>query len=463
MTTLRSVLTRRLLLAIALLLAAAGAAVYLLARSYLTDQFDAALLTRAQAIATLAEQDEGKVELEFSDEIMDGFMRSSGPYFFQLWRADGSVLERSHSLGVHALPQPRRAQAAPLLWDIPLPGGEAGRIVGLRFHPHEPDNLSRGGTEMEVVLAVASVRSDLDRTLRTLLILLASCGAALLAATAFVVPRVLRRGLSPLQNLADDAARIDAGTLSARFPDSGLPGELVPITARLNELLARLEDSFDRERRFGADVAHEFRTPVAELRSMAELAVKLPDTRSSGTDLEILGIALHLESILTCLLALSRAGHDGLRVAREPVALAALAEKICAAHRAAAAARSLHFLCRTEAAPEIASDAVLLESILTNLVENAVTYTEPGGTVEVTTSPAAAMLSVSNTAAGLTESDLPHLFDRFWRKDPARTGDGHTGLGLALARTFARALGGDITAALKEGCLTMTLQLPARP
>ena len=97
-----------------------------------------------------------------------------------------------------------------------------------------------------------------------------------------VVPRVLRRELKPLQALAAEAAGIDAARLSARFATEGLPGELAPIAARLNELLARLEDSFERERRFSSDVAHEFRTPVAELRSLAELAIKLPDTRAAS-------------------------------------------------------------------------------------------------------------------------------------------------------------------------------------
>ena len=127
---------------------------------------------------------------------------------------------------------------------------------------------------------MASVRRELDRTLATLQLVLAGSGLLLLAATALVVPRVLRRELKPLQSLAAEAARIDAASLSARFATEGLPGELAPIAARLNELLARLEDSFERERRFSSDVAHEFRTPVAELRSLAELAIKLPDTRA---------------------------------------------------------------------------------------------------------------------------------------------------------------------------------------
>ena len=463
MSTLRTALTRRLLLAIVAMLSAAGAAVFLLARSYLTDQFDAALLAKAQALSALVEQEGGEIEMEFSDGMLDGFAAPNGPHFYQVWQADGATFRRSRSLGTHDLPQRRGTQAAPLLWNLPLPDGQPGRAAGIRFNPHFPDNLPPDSTATEVVLVLAGARSDLDRTLRTLLLLLIGCGAALLAVTALVVPRVLRRGLTPLQDLADEAARIDAGSLTARFPDRNLPGELVPITARLNELLARLEVSFDRERRFSADVAHELRTPVAELRSMAELAVKLPDARASNADEETLSIALHLESILTRLLALTRAGQGAQPVESESVSLAKLAEEVCAAHRADAAARSLTFHCRTETAVEFASDPVLLRSIVNNLVENAVTYTPPGGTVEVTTGPAPVLICVSNTVSGLTNGDLPHLFERFWRKDAARAGDGHAGLGLALARAFAHSLGCGLTAAFEEdGRLTLTLRASIR-
>ena len=132
-------------------------------------------------------------------------------------------------------------------------------------------------------------------------------------------------------------------TLSARFATEGLPGELAPIAARLNELLARLEDSFERERRFSSDVAHEFRTPVAELRSLAELAIKLPDTRAADADHETLAIALHLESILTHLLALARGEAGGLPVQRERVELAALLQNVCDPFREKARARELDF------------------------------------------------------------------------------------------------------------------------
>jgi two-component system, OmpR family, heavy metal sensor histidine kinase CusS len=97
--------------------------------------------------------------------------------------------------------------------------------------------------------------------------LLGGCGLLLLGATSVVVPRVLRRELAPLDALAGQAARIDADTLSARFPTEGLPAELMPISLRLNDLLSRLERQYLASR-----------TPIAELRSVAELALKWPET-----------------------------------------------------------------------------------------------------------------------------------------------------------------------------------------
>jgi two-component system sensor histidine kinase QseC len=239
-----------------------------------------------------------------------------------------------------------------------------------------------------------------------------------------------------------------------------LPGELAPIAARLNELLARLEDSFERERRFSSDVAHEFRTPVAELRSLAELAIKLPDTRAADADHETLAIALHLESILTRLLALARGEHGGLPVARERVELAALVRDVCESFREKAAARELDLKVNVPADAQAETDPVLLRSILRNLVDNAVAYAPRGGAVEVEAAADNGRLTlrIVNTTDDLEERDLPHLFERFWRKDAARTGDGHTGLGLSLARVFAEGIGCELSATLVgEGQLAVAL------
>ncbi len=449
MKTIRQQLTRKLLISIGLLLTIGCLTVYICTRTALFKQFDAALLSRAQAIATLTEQNDGHLEIEFSDQHMRGFDAGEHGYF-HLRDSQGKTVERSRSLGEATLPLPKRETENPLFWNLTLPSEPNARAVGIRFHPQNGEDHRKDTPADEVLLVVASSRRDLDRTLATLQIVLSGCGLLLLAATAFVVPRVLRCELKPLQTLAEDAAQIDADSLSARFPTKDLPGELAPIATRLNELLGRLEESFERERRFSSDVAHEFRTPVAELRTLSELAIKLPNTPGVNTHHETLAISLHLESMLTRLLALARGERGALPVQRERVDMALLVQDICNPFHAKAANHGLAFELNTPSSVATVADPALLRSILTNLVENALAYTPRGGqiSVHVTGEMGTATVRVINTVKDLNQTDLPHFFERFWRKDPARSGEGHVGLGLSLAHAFADAMGFDLTVSL---------------
>jgi len=279
--------------------------------------------------------------------------------------------------------------------------------------------------------------------------------------------------MRPLHALSDATARIDADTLSTRFPPAELPAELRPIAERLNELLARLEASFERERRFSSDLAHELRTPIAELRSAAECALKWPDSRPPQTDRDTLEIARQMERITTNLLALARRekrGEKGQAVAAlEPVALAPLLDETWRPFAPRAAERRLDVSISANDALCLA-DATMLRSILANLYDNAVEYTPAGGAfrVEVVLSADAVAIIFTNDTdplAPLTPEDVPKLFDRFWRKDPSRTGAGaHAGLGLPLARALAQAMGWTLAARLAQAGaqaqLTLTLTGP---
>jgi signal transduction histidine kinase len=464
MKTIRQQLTWKLLLGFGLLLGAGGAAVYFCARASLLAQFDAALRAKAQALTTLTEQDGSRLKIEFSDEQMPAFEKG-GSDFFELWRADEKIVERSRSLGEAHLPFRPGAGFLPLFWNLALPGDRPGRALGLRFRPQNA-NSRRGAAPLEAVLVVASERQGLDHTLATLGLVLGGSGLLLLAATALVVPRVLGRELKPLRMLADHAARISAASLSARFPTEGLPGELAPIVVRLNELLARLQDSFERERRFSSDAAHEFRTPVAELRSLAELALKMPEARPAAADQEVLAIALHLESVLTRLLDVARREQGQMPAVFEPIDVAEVVASVCRPLQAKAAARQLAFQISAPATLRIQSDPALLRSILANVVDNAVEYAASPGVIQIQSQAENGdfEMSVTNPVEHLSREDLDHLFDRFWRKDPARASAEHAGLGLALAQAFAQSLGCTLKASLPTCTrLTLTLSGPIQP
>jgi len=295
---------------------------------------------------------------------------------------------------------------------------------------------------------------------------LAGCGLLVLALTAGTMPILLRRELAPLDHLAEQTQHIDADSLSARFLTAGLPGELAPITTRLNDLLERLQKAFDRERQFSADLAHELRTPLAELRSLAELALKWPDARDADFDGHVLAIALRMELMVTRLLAIVRSEHGQFSVSCEPVCVSALVSAVCQPLQVKAAARRLAIEVDVPAAFEIHSDPVVLRSIMTNLVENAVEYSSPGGTVRIHSDAQEGRfnLAVTNPVEQLEAADLPNLGDRFWRKDAARSSRDHSGLGLSVVRALAAALGCNLRATLDDSAgLSMTVSGPIKP
>jgi two-component system sensor histidine kinase QseC len=493
MSTIRRQLTRKLLVAFAAPLVFGGAITYALIRGEAIEQFDAALEAQALAVSTVTRvRVDGVVDVDASARFMRDFDAPNAgeqggpaegaagrgaagpdhdvqgeepdtPALFQIRRIDGSSIARSASLGMADLPFEFGSADEPRLWNLTLPLGVAGRAVGFRFSPDPIEKRGGGPPAEDLVMVVAVDRRDLDRAVRSVALLLTGCGALLLIATFLVVPRVIRREFAPIEMLADQAGRITADSLGTRLAADALPGELAPIALRLNDLLARLETSFERERRFSADLAHELRTPLAELRSLAELAMKWPETRPADADRDVLAIATQMESIVTRLLAMVRSEHGELPIANEQTELGALLRQVWQPFEARASERALRVTWDVAAEAAVFTDPVVLRSILANLLQNAVEYTPANGAIAIHASAEKSgfEVRVRNDAGGLSAADVPRLFDRFWRRDAARSDTDHVGLGLSLARAFARAIGGDLTASMDDaGGLTLTVRIP---
>ena len=468
MKSLRRQLTLRLLGLCALLWLGAGGGLYAVLRAALAAEFDVALLARAQALATLVKQEANGVELDFAGEIMRDFERTHSPDYFQIWKSDGTTLARSSSLHGATLPCRVDPIEAPVYGNLSLPDGRDGRAIGLQFVPQSDEELREHGIRPRtpsaaVTLVVAAHREDLDRHLRLLLTTLLAAGGMLALLTMLLVPPCVRRGLVPVDELAQRVAAVDATALQARFPIAGLPAELLPVAERLNELMGRLETAFARERRFSADVAHELRTPIAELRALAEVSLQWPDDHEAAVRAlnEALAISLQMESIATRLLTLARceAGTQPIRYESVPTAL--FLSGIWKPLEATARERQLHFVWNLPPDFSLSTDPALLRAILENLLENAVAYSPPGSAITVSGSGSSGnwQLDISNPAGDLMAEDIPHLFERFWRKDPARSSATHCGLGLALAQAYARLLHLELLATLSPAAmLTLTLR-----
>jgi signal transduction histidine kinase len=460
MISIRRALGRQLVVVLFLVLATIGGGLYLLVRGLLTAHFDAALGEKAQVLAGLMKQENGTFELELAESPMPEFERAVAPEYFQLWLSE-RVFQRSRSLGGGGLPRP--TDAALSFADLPLPDGRAGRAASLRF-PVRVDTEGGGPIPAEptwAALVVARGREPLDQALRSVRRALELAGLLLLLGVPLVVGAVVRRGLRPLDQMAERASRIDAGSLDTRFALADLPVELHPIAGRLNDLLERLSGAFERERRFSADVAHELRTPIAELRTLAEVALQFPGSAEPGGQFQdVLGAALQMDALVGTLLTLARCEAGRQPVAREVVDLSRALEEAWTPLAEKARAKALRV---QRSAPElfVITDRLMLGSILGNLLANAVEYAPAGGelTCEVLRADDGLELIVANTNPGLGREDLTHVFEPFWRKDAARSDGRHGGLGLSLAAAFARLIGAELRLELAADRVRASLSL----
>ncbi len=389
----------------------------------------------------------------FHEAALPEFQRSDRSEYYQVWDEDREVVAKSPSLDEATLPAPQVVGGSPVFRNAELPDGRPGRIVALRFRPR----LSVSGESApldneELVIAMARSRGDLDEALRVLMVGMVLSGFLLVGGAAWVVRRTVARELAPLNALAHQATAIDAGNLTDRFPAKGLPDELTPITMRLNELLGRLETAFLREKRFTSDVAHELRTPIAELRTLAEVGLRSGEIQDGHEDREaylsdVLAIATQMDHLVAALLTLARCASGQYEVSHERVDLAAV---VAEAWRPLAAEAGEHGL-RTEflvpAQTAVRTDRTLLSAIVVNLLANVEHYTPRDGTVtvELVVHESQAALRVTNTNVHLDAADLPRLIEPFWRKDPARSDTSHSGIGLAVVAAFAKLLELDLS------------------
>jgi two-component system sensor histidine kinase QseC len=340
--------------------------------------------------------------------------------------------------------------------------------VGFAFLPQREEEAAASiqASPPPASVVVAVERTELDHHLRVMAAATAIAAILMMAGAAALAFAVIRRALSPLAQLASDVAKIDAATLDSRLPADRLPTELEPICHRLNELLSRLQGAFERERHFSADVAHELRTPVAELRTLAEVAVKWPtdDPETQRTFADALGIAEQMEAVVSGLLLMARCESGVEKVHREPIALEPFLREAWQAFDAQAKRKQLSVQFDLPPNATIECDRALLRIIVGNLLSNAAEYSPANGEVRISAieNARAITLRVANSTADLNPADLPHLFERFWRKTAARTSSTRAGLGLSISRAATQLLGSEFNAEIpKSGTFVVSLILPA--
>jgi two-component system heavy metal sensor histidine kinase CusS len=260
---------------------------------------------------------------------------------------------------------------------------------------------------------------------------------------------VARRGLKPLAELTRATDGINASQLHARIGGEGWPKELAALARSFDRMLDRLEDSFKRLSQFSADLAHELRTPINNLRG--EAGVALARSRTPEEYRRTLESSLEeferLSRLIDNLLFLARAESPTAAIARDHFDARRAVEAVREFYEALAEDRGVAVHC--EGQGTVHADPVLFRQAVSNLLSNALTHTPRGGRVSVSVNPSAAgglEVAIADTGCGIAPEHLPRLFDRFYRADPARSHHPHgAGLGLAIVKSIMTLHGGSVT------------------
>ena len=465
-------LQSRLFLATALVtvLAVTGAAlvIYFSVRASLVAEFDASLTTHAHALASLTEQTPKGVVVEIDPVMMPEFSRADRPAYFVVW-SDGTAPIAMSSSAARNLRKTARTPDDGKPFSLALPDGRPGRAVVLTFPVHvetADDTIIRAPNATVLTLLLARETAGMDQRLARLSILLACVALATAAVSGGLMVLAVRRGLSPVGDLASRIAALGETSLAAKLPASSVPTELRPIVDRLNDLLSRLDAAFVRERAFSADVAHELRTPLAGLESALEVCAsrrREPEAYEQ-TVTRCLTTVRDMHAMVENLLLLARFESGQVATSPQSANLCELFADCLKSFQPRIAARRLQVDVAIPADLSLRTDPQHLRIILHNLLDNAVSYANDAGVVRISAAEdhGQTIIRISNTGNTLTSAEAEKAFERFWRADAARTNTGlHCGLGLALSRRIAQCLSGSLTAtSAAGGCFEVILTLP---
>jgi heavy metal sensor kinase len=410
-------------------------------------------LRRARQIAQLLREESARhniggvgeeVETRYTPELNDRFVR--------ITRRDGrllylSVAPKDQSFDPAAVPPPVWPKATEAARQVPLLGA---RKMLLTAHTLQgPDNttyLVETGAPMD------EVQADLRKWLLFLAAMLPIVAGIALGGGYVLI----KRALSPVDEISASAARISSQNLSERLPVPPTGDELERLSRALNLMIERLDSSLQYSRRFVADASHELRTPLTvlqgELESFAQEQRLQPEWR------ERLGSALEeverLSQIVEGLFAISRLDAGEAAAEWVKVDLAQLAAATADQMNLLADDKNIRLTCAPAGPVWVEGDRSRLKQVVVNLLDNAIKYTPEGGavTLTVTAQDPHAVLEVTDNGIGIAPEMLPRVFERFFRVDQARSrSQGGAGLGLSIVKSICTAHHGHVTATSTAG------------
>ncbi len=278
-------------------------------------------------------------------------------------------------------------------------------------------------------------------------------GLAALALSLILALGMSRWVANPLQRLADAAADLPRGAYRPQEPRG--PAEVQTLTRAFNQMASQVQSSRQSQRDFVANVSHELKTPLTSIQGFAQAIMDGTAARPRDAARVIADEAARMHRLVLDLLDLARLDAGTFEFSRSPVDLTAVLRGVAARLSPQAAQAQVNLNLQVEDLPVLIGDGDRLAQVFTNLVDNAIKHTPPGGDVQVTArlQGGQAVIAVRDRGEGIPPEELTRIFERFYRVDKSRAGGKHrgTGLGLAIARQFVEAHGGTIRAQSAPG------------
>ncbi len=462
--------------------------VYFFMQHAFYEQADKNLMRVAEDfIAETERKLDGGLECEFHELNLENFRAtgSESEAYYELRDAQGKSLVRSSSLsGDKHLPYRLAGSGGSEIKKFNQQGMASGRIIFASFpllikgvgsiqseasdrqsfltatEQAFAESYDETDQKNRVFLAITESTDGLNHTLFILASALGVTGILLVGTTFMLVPKLVQNAFRPIVEITRLTEQMEADNLQSKLPSEQVPLELQALIVKFNQLIERLDAAIHRERRFSLNLAHELRTPVAEIRSLMEVAVDSfdNDVRNEANEVCRQGamISQRMSKIIEVLTAIHQGESETFQISVEPLSIEAILQKAIGVLDSKNQKR-VQFVAQASNGGEIESDPGLLRAVIDNLLTNAVVHSPVNS--PVTVSCHAGGFSIVNTVEGLEQSDLQFLKEPFWQRDEAHSDPDRFGLGLTLVAVYLRLLNGSIDHKLEGEKLTAKITL----
>ncbi|ARD45739.1 ATP-binding protein [Colwellia sp. PAMC 21821] len=474
MISIKKKLSRYLSISVSLLLVAIFLLTDIAVDTWISGEFDRAMVNKVGLLTTLVSEDTHEIDFDFADEFMPEFSGVNDPEYFQLW-LDNKIFERSKTLelfDINELPKVELGTNHSLITDITLPDGRSGKMLFTKFIPQidsdvREDNgitvaqFSKSQKSMELAYAIST--EGLNQILWFVDIIFIFTSITAIIAVRIIVSNVVERGLKPIAQLNSELKQINLNSEVSEINTSNMPEELITIANGINHFISENKVLYSREKRITSDIAHELKTPIAELLNLSEVAIKFPHEKqlSESFKTDVLTITERLRNIVNGILLLQKS-NTHIALENQQVNLAQLVNSVLALENKNNRSININF---DQTCTKINTNEFALTTILSNVINNALFYSPALTPISIIVAPYSndnkVMIKISNACQhDYSDADLALFFEPLWQKDSSRTSAERYGLGLAIVKSYCEKISANLDVTMSaEKEITFTIIL----